>query len=105
MNQYTYFFNEHKKEIDFFKNSNIAITDNIVYDDFSEYESFVDELVCIYENLGDTTTELNAAVAFIFKYNKFGSSDNIMGLNLRMAYFYCISAIIEYLDFLRGWNE
>ena len=105
MNQITAFFDEYKKEIDFFKNCNISITDNIVYDDFSEYDDFINELIGIYENICDTVAELNSAVDFICRMQRIGTDDNLMGLNLRMAYFYCVGAIIEYLDFLRGWNE
>ena len=105
MNQITAFFDEYKKEIDFFKNCNISITDNMVYDDFSEYDDFINELIGIYENICDTVAELNSAVDFICRMQRIGTDDNLMGLNLRMAYFYCVGAIIEYLDFLRGWNE
>lgn len=105
MNQYKAFFDEHKKEIKFFQNPNISINDDIVIDDFADYADFVDDLICTYENGGDITLELNSAVDFICRIRRNGTDDNLMGLNLRMAYYHCVSAIIEYLDFLRGWNE
>lgn len=105
MNQYAIFFNEYKNEIDFFQSANISINDDSVLDDFADFDDFVDELICTYENGGDTISDLNSAVDFICRIRRNGTDDNLMGLNLRMAYYHCVSAIIEYLDFLRGWNE
>lgn len=105
MDQYNAFFDEYKNEIKFFQNADISRTDDIVFDNFAEYDDFINDLIGVYENSDDITTELNPAVDFICRCQRYGTSDNLMGLNLRMAYFHCVTAIIEYLDFLRGWNE
>ena len=105
MNQIAAFFEEYSSEIKFFRNPNISINDDAVIDDFADYFDFVNDLVGFYENNCDTIKDLNTAIDFICRIHRIGTDDNLMGLNLRMAYFYCVGAIIEYLDFLRGWNE
>lgn len=95
------FFEVYEKEIKFFQNPAPSITRNVVYDDFNEFDGFVNALIAIYENnLKIVTSDLNGAIDFITHHNKYGTDDNFMGLNLRLAYFHCIAAIVEYLVFI-----
>ena len=95
------FFKVYEKEVEFFQGQAPTITQDIVYNDFESLDSFVNALIAIYENNIDVLTDdLNGAIDFISNHNKYGSDDNLMGLNLRLAYFHCIAAIIEYLYFV-----
>ena len=100
------FFERYEKEIKFFQGNAPGICDDVVNDDFCDFEIFVCDLVTLYENhTGIMTPDLDKCVGFIFNMLHKGTDDNLMGYNLRLAYFHCVAALVEYLDFIRECEE
>lgn len=72
-------------------------------DDFADYNTnlnynTVDQLIKFYIESGVTTEEIDATINFILKVNGFGESDNSMWVALNTAYYYCVNALIEWLE-------
>lgn len=106
MNEYNIFFGKYKKEIEIFQNGRVSICDDLVYDDFGELDYFVNALIAfVWEHHPIFPGELSVALNYITRLRNCGTDDNFMGLHLRMAYFHCIGAIVEYLDFIRGFEK
>lgn len=101
MNKYDIFFKKYEKEIKLFR-KNTTVVDDIIYNNFYELDNFINESIALYESDDDNIiSELNYAIDFLNGLDRCGTDDNLMGFSLRVAYFYCVGAIIEYLDFIR----
>lgn len=102
MNKYEKFFEKWEKEIEFFQEKIPGIMDDIVYDNFYEMKDFINALLAFCgDNEECWIEEYSLVDGFISKFYWCNGSDNIMDLHLRMAYFHCIAAMVEWVDHLR----
>lgn len=91
------FFNNHCYEIEYFKNPPRfwEIANN--FQETSHY-NIVYEMIELYDNIGEFCSECETAKEFIFKIDTTDLSDNTMGDCLKVSYFHCVGAIIEWLQ-------
>lgn len=91
------FFNLNKREREYFYKWKKA-NDEIVEEFHIALYLFVNDLIELYDEIAETCDECDNAKEFIFKCDEIGLSDNTMCDCLKVSYFYCVGAIIEWLD-------